>query len=986
MGTGASFARITNKRILGHTDLDDWFLQYLRTSHAESVIARWGSDGVFDTKLTLSAPGADTVQVDGTSLATEGAGHLLDVAEVYPDRTALFENTAAIVYEVGLSYAEVPEEIRINPRTGKPEYDHTVEQIAESADPDAVVDNGNGTITFTVNSVTESGVTSAGRLVRVYKKLPADDALTAAVAIEELTVSYSGGNNKITTVAALGQTAISTTASDYTVVLMGVSVKRNTSIQGSPGFVFVGTVTGNGGTPTVFSNALQPLFKTFQDASQITFTPYLYITSTDVQAAIEEVVDDLGAAGSASAGATRVGIDGTVLTKRLATAVTDDMGLGNVNDGTFTSSSDLQDAMVEIDAVLARRRSCTLTLANGATRTEADITGTDVLHEIQDADTKFAKGGTYWLQRGQYLVGDASNTGFAGDNYPYIIGEEHGPSPIHGVEVRLNAGGVTADHTLLGRWMRTFFQSANATYKFKAGAGFVAEDCNVVGGDLVQDSLMDTRQSPFEYRRVVFDDNGSGTLGVAFAVDSYGGTKIAYGLVENCVFTGPQSGHASPIATLHLNDLGTSLVNTGNRPLTFRNCVVIQGNLGVPALKLDNLSPVVFEDCVFIGGGASTVPLVVSSNAQASFKNCHFHATAGQALQLSNHMGTFENCVVTSGTNTAVSSPVLIEGRGAAVNHPLIFKNLYVELSSGCVRATGATKALMEFGGTGGNSSNRATYVDGLYATVQAAPTALHSYSTAIFHGSDQGNVYRNIHIDLGLKEPGVAITAGVVSFPNVGVYRSRVEGLTIEGIANPTAALTTTPFLVVDQCEMRDVRLYGFGGGSGRYQDAINVDSSYIDGLILETDLDVDNAMVAFGSDCVLKNTRLKDAAVTITASQLFHMPSGSDGNLVDGLVAETWRLGTVGFQNDGAHNSFTNVTIDTGTITQPVFAGGSGGTQTRVTDCTVKVTGDPQVLNLSGAECIVMANIFVSSTGTATIANTGGSSLGNSSHNVIT
>lgn len=250
MATGTTFAAVTEKRLFGTADMRDRLLGHLRTLIQESFEKSFRGGCVYDSALSLVSGGNDAVTISGTSLATDGHGHLLDVATSGFASTLRFQNTAAVQYEVGLHYAEVPSGIQINPRTGLPEFVGWDEQVGESGTPNLVTDNGNGTITFRVNSVTESGVSNAGRKVRVYKNIPGPNATTEAVAIEELTVSWTGSNNEVTTAAAFGQDTVSTTAADYTVVLMGPTIKRNTSLYDVDGYAFLGTVTGGGaGSP-----------------------------------------------------------------------------------------------------------------------------------------------------------------------------------------------------------------------------------------------------------------------------------------------------------------------------------------------------------------------------------------------------------------------------------------------------------------------------------------------------------------------------------------------------------------------------------------------------------------------------------------------------------------------------------------------------------------------------------------------------------------
>jgi hypothetical protein len=74
---------------------------------------------------------------------------------------------------------------------------------------------------------------------------PASEAITVAIAIESLTVTWDGSNNKITAADILGQTTVSTTASDYMVVLLGPTVSK-TDTSSTSGHAYLGYSTGTG--------------------------------------------------------------------------------------------------------------------------------------------------------------------------------------------------------------------------------------------------------------------------------------------------------------------------------------------------------------------------------------------------------------------------------------------------------------------------------------------------------------------------------------------------------------------------------------------------------------------------------------------------------------------------------------------------------------------------------------------------------------------
>lgn len=280
MPTGSEFALVTDKKLLGVRDFDTYLLKYLQGYVSESV-KRLFVQGAFDERLPLSSPGAGQVQADlkptaQDGFAHDGAGHLLDLEQI--DRTANFPNVNGQTYEVGASFVEVPVGIRTNPRTGKFEYDHMIEGIGVQANPDNVtVDTS--TLTFVVDALFESGVTPGnhtGRQVRVFSLFPGEAASSEAIAIETCTVFYDG-QNKITTTGRLGRTAPETSAAFYVVQLIGLMVRADNADNrpsALPGEVFsIGTVEGNGGTPTVFDITGQNIIQA-QAASAITVDPF----------------------------------------------------------------------------------------------------------------------------------------------------------------------------------------------------------------------------------------------------------------------------------------------------------------------------------------------------------------------------------------------------------------------------------------------------------------------------------------------------------------------------------------------------------------------------------------------------------------------------------------------------------------------------------------------------------------------------------------
>lgn len=256
MATGNRKVDIYLKKFLTQQQITENFFDYLENKIHDVFTKLFPINGVFEPNILisniLSASAPDSFNIASPLSGTDGPQGNFLVLDPIDGNLIPFENTLGIPYYVGLRFNHLPRETEINVRTGEIKYTFLEEAIGEIADPNSVNDDGDETLTLTVDSVCEPGVSHAGRKVVVWLKR----AKNQAQAFEELTVFWDGVNNKIETLTALGQTLgnISTDPSDYQVFLKGPTIRRNTDLRLDNNVLFLGIVTGAGAgnTPNTF--------------------------------------------------------------------------------------------------------------------------------------------------------------------------------------------------------------------------------------------------------------------------------------------------------------------------------------------------------------------------------------------------------------------------------------------------------------------------------------------------------------------------------------------------------------------------------------------------------------------------------------------------------------------------------------------------------------------------------------------------------------
>jgi hypothetical protein len=320
--TGEQYVNFVIKRLMGKTTFEDQFFTFLRNQTRGLFSRVYTLNGTFGlSKVAFDLGTANKFSLTVDALGTDGAGNLLKIGANY-EQGVQFENTNAINYHVGLHLAERPVDIQINPRTGYPEFTAWEEAIGERGEPDEVIDHSTY-IEFRFNTLA-GGVNEwvTGRKALVWKKSPAPGATSGGIGIEECDCADIGGVGTGTaicnTTGTLGQTTISTTPSDYYVLILGPTVRRYTDLSAEPAYWYLGTVTGGGlgSVPSGSDDSGQRLIEhSLSDVLGYNGGPAWKDGTTNPASTIEaqldkivtDLVDDTGVAGPNASGAHKIG-------------------------------------------------------------------------------------------------------------------------------------------------------------------------------------------------------------------------------------------------------------------------------------------------------------------------------------------------------------------------------------------------------------------------------------------------------------------------------------------------------------------------------------------------------------------------------------------------------------------------------------------------------------------------------------------------------
>lgn len=275
MPTNDRKINIYHSRLLDRTGIKTRLLDFLSSRVSEVAAAIFqGTSGVLDSdEIELNNDhGGSTFDLDLTNAhnVIVGTGQIINLSLLTGagiTHTIPFQNSAGIAYYIGIKYQEVEDGIELNPRRGTPEYPALKQTFGEKNAPTSVTDHATY-IRLVVDSITENGVTHAGRVCKIWLVVPKSGVESIAYYSGVVAYDAGTGNNYVDIPytapdGPLGQDVSagppSTTASDYVVFIEGATWKRNTDLRLDSSYAFIGIATG--GAPPAFSVSDQiPIF------------------------------------------------------------------------------------------------------------------------------------------------------------------------------------------------------------------------------------------------------------------------------------------------------------------------------------------------------------------------------------------------------------------------------------------------------------------------------------------------------------------------------------------------------------------------------------------------------------------------------------------------------------------------------------------------------------------------------------------------------
>jgi hypothetical protein len=544
-------------------------------------------------------------------------------------------------------------------------------------------------------------------------------------------------------------------------------------------------------------------------ATLTTFTPYSFLAATNVQAAIQELIDDLAARQGQD-----IGIN-TDFANDTLTAINGG-GLGDLDPGT------LQAAISKINSVVVNRRAFTAVLTDGTASTGGDYNGANA---VDNLDT--ITDGVFFVRRGSYTFTQTSLS-----TKCHVLGEGNDITTI------IASSSLSADMEIIGTYQNVYLKTAATAY------GYSCED------ELnLKDIRFDSGVFTLEDGRLYWKGGeqaavGTGTQASTFLVNGTSGDPSA--IIEDVVFGDPPSGGSQTNCLSIVNVSYPEDDKRAGKGIIFRNCRFEPTTGGVHALNMGTCSaPITFENCSFevpIGTGYCAKLLTVNG---VRFKNCSFVSPSGYLLQTT-ALGSvvFEDCYFRAGDDTTQVDHQIMHVRSSP-GDVTAFRNCRISIGD-CLADQVTGVPAIEFGGQSGSQTADAQniLVDGLDIELDSSIANIQGDSFLVLwgpNGTEMKTTYRDITLHLngntpsvtgannGFANGGSSDRAWVEVIGASGDSRPIVENLRVTGANGRSSSVTTMGGIVnLQRCDVKGLSIEGVNTvTTGRYSGNLTLYSN---------------------------------------------------------------------------------------------------------------------------------------------------------------
>lgn len=693
-------------------------------------------------------------------------------------------------------------------------------------------------------------------------------------------------------------------------------------------------------------------------AAQVDFTPVGIIAATDVQAAIAEILTDF----ASTIGAANVGVEDAAFTA----AALSSLGGGGVGSPVTI----LQAALDSINSQLVRRRAYTAVITDGTASVGGDHDGANAIDVVNDGTYS---SGIFLLRRGTHTFSAPP----ASDRDIQVIGEASDLSIVQRTA-------TTGDENLHGHWSQVRVGDSGGTGRWNLSGNF--KNVLFEHGTIVSDTLVST------FRDCAWVGLTSTDPGIIYAHEIAG--TIASQLYENCTFSG-DDGTATMLAACRVNNAGVA--SNPQAPLIFRKCTFTAEDTDCRALLIDGLSQsqsIIFEDCIFEGdSGDNHLVEVTGGNAGVIFHRCTFDATTGVVLRAAGTSKVcLSKCTLIAGNTPppgGFAQAVVLAGTGGVEVY-----DCEILLDDGALLDTASmTAAAVEIAGESSTATNPVIcIVDGLRirntssVSPRFSPVVLNGYNGA--SSAESPYRYSNITYDNSDNVAGAAAETGVQAPAFIEAASTGdvmlLENITAKGIE--TGAEDSVMYgLYFESAIVKTATVEGANtptGGAGQIFNgaaAIGCARTQLhDPQLFSVSIPDMNGNVAtlimLGDDSHMYGGELhRTTGASIAVAITVGLRS----------TAEGFRCSAPGLAGievvdlDGIGSSILNFVIIPTSGSWGALVSDSSGSEHRVLGCTMRQPAGGGIVNLTDDNCIVDGNILNSTSGTATITNSGTGSV---------